>query len=261
MSLVLEQTTTIMGAFSKSVTRQRAMLFSSLILPLITLFSTWWVTVDDPMPFKLENGKASIQSMLDIHVLTGGLTAVAITAGIFGFLLTVDNKKTTDRLIIMGYSEIAITVGWLLSLLTILSMAAIITYILTIILYTPNNLLGVFVAILLTTLIYATVGYVVGSIYPKLMEGTLIVLVFSFIDLMLLSNPMGTEIYLSPWTYYMPGFWPTQLALEAGFFDGKISYLKPILWSFIETISLLSIVIIYRSSLAQKIITKIRGSV
>ena len=247
-----------MSASLKSVARQKAMLFSSLILPLITLLSTWWVTVDEPMFFELARGGIAIQSMLDIHILTGGLTAVAITAGIFGFLLTVDNQKTADRLIIMGYSPAVITIGWLLSLIAILSLATIVTFGVTILLYWPANPLGVFIATFLTTILYATVGYVVGSIYPRVMEGTLIVLVFSFIDLMMLSNPMGVSVYLKPWTYYLPGFWPTQLVLEAGFFASTISFAKPVGLVLLETMVLLLVPVFYRTQMVQTSLAKVR---
>jgi hypothetical protein len=31
------------------------------------------------------------------------------------------------------------------------------------------------------------------------------------------TNPMGEGLYLQNWTYFIPGFWPVQIALEAGF--------------------------------------------
>ena len=258
MAKAVSQITTIMAASLKSIARQKAMLFSSLVLPMITLLSTWWVTVDEPMLFKLASGGVAVQSMLNIHILTGGLTAVAITAGIFGFLLTVDNQKTADRLIIMGYSPATITIGWLLSLITILSFAGIVTFGVTVLLYWPTNPLGVFIATFLTTIIYATIGYVVGSIYPRIMEGTLIVLVFSFIDLMMLSNPMGVNVYLKSWTYYLPGFWPTQLVLEAGFFNSKISFVKPVELVFLETLILLMVPVFYKTQMVQTSLAKVR---
>ncbi len=91
------------------------------------------------------------------------------------------------------------------------------TSILTINLYQPKDTAGVFIAVFLITVVYAAFGNLIGSFYPKIMEGSLIVLLVSFIDLMIISNPMGESLYLQSWTYYVPGFWPTQLVLEAGF--------------------------------------------
>ncbi len=236
----VDQTREIMFSFIKSVIRQKTVLFSSFILPFFTLWSTWWVTADVPMSFRLYDDSVLVQSMLDIHIFTGALTAIAITSGILSFLLTAANQKNAQRLRIMGYSQSVINLGWFLALLTILVLGAIGTFLFAIYLLWPKDLVGVFIAILLTTAIYSAVGYLVGILFPKVMEGTLIVLIFSFIDLMLISNPMGGEVYLSSWTYYFPGFWPTQLVMRAGFFSNS-NYLTPVLYSLLYVFILLLI--------------------
>ena len=242
----------------KTVYRKKTVLFSAFILPIITLVSIWWVTADQLMIFSLENGDFLAQNQLYVHILTGGLTAIAITASIFGFILTAENQKLSQRLQIVGYSPIAINLGWFFSLLLLLVFSSIGTFFLTIKLFYPANVVGLFVAILLTTIIYSALGYFVGSLYPKLMEGTLIVLIFSFIDLMLFSNPMGVEIYLKPWTYYLPGFWPTQLVLHSGFFESSPHYLKAVGYVFLETGFLVVLPAVIKSKPTINLINKLK---
>lgn len=208
---------TISIAVLKTMFRQKSIIFSCFLLPLFTLWSTWWVTAEIIMDFPLENGARIASNMINVHVVTGGLTAIAITSGLFGFVLTADSRRIAERLRIMGYSPLTINLGWFFALFGVLLLSAMTTAILVVILYEPVSITGIVVAIVLTTFIYTAFGYLIGIFLPKIMEGTLIVLLVSFIDLMLLSNPMGEAIYLTSWTKVVFGFWPTQIALESAF--------------------------------------------
>ncbi|MHA1945211.1 MAG: hypothetical protein ACXAC6_11095 [Candidatus Hodarchaeales archaeon] len=227
----------ISKAALKTMFRQKSIIFSCFILPVLVILSTWWITADIPMIFNLENGKMISSNMINVHIVTGGLTAVAITAGLFGFILTADSRRLVDRLRLMGYPSITINLGWFTALLSVLLLSSSIASLLTVSLYEPVSITGVFVAITLTTIIYSAFGYFLGILYPRVMEGTLIVLLVSFIDLMLLSNPMGENLYLISWTKLLPGFWPTQMALEAAF----IGFSSDI---FLQTIIILGYIII-----------------
>ncbi|UJG39780.1 MAG: ABC transporter permease [Candidatus Heimdallarchaeum aukensis] len=229
------------GFTLKSLLRNKTIVFSSLILPILTLLSTWWVTVDELMSFELQNNEQLYQSMKDVHILTGALTAVAITSGIISYILTVENNMISPRLKITGYTQLEISLSLLVSIFTILSLANISTFLLSLLLFWPKNPAGVLVAILFTTIIYTVFGFFIGFYFTKIMEGTLIVLIFSFIDLMMISNPMGGEIYLKPWTKFFPGFWPTQIVLHAGFLDDPFYYWGPILWTLAISLVLLII--------------------
>ncbi len=202
--------------------RQRTIVFSCFILPVFTLLAIWWITADIPMQFSLYNDDVIQASMLDVHVITGGLTAMALTAGIFSFVITTEYQRISDRLKLSGYTPRTINLAVIMALLTFLILASIVTAVLTVLLYEPKDYLQVYLAVVLTTLIYATFGNLIGNLYPKIMEGTLIVLLASFVDLMLVSNPMGEELYLQWWTYHAPGFWPTQLVLDAGFIGSSL---------------------------------------
>ncbi|MHA2053591.1 MAG: hypothetical protein ACW99F_08340 [Candidatus Hodarchaeales archaeon] len=207
----------IAKAALKTMLRQKSIIFSCFILPVFLIWSTWWITAEIPMVFKLENDQNVSSNMIDVHIVTGGLLAVAITAGLFGFILTADSRRLANRLHLMGYPSIIINFGWFAALLTVLLISASVASLLTIYFYEPLSIVGVVSAIFLTTIIYAAFGYFLGILYPRIMEGTLIVLLVSFIDLMLLSNPMGENMYLVSWTKILPGFWSTQMALEAAF--------------------------------------------
>jgi hypothetical protein len=212
----------------RNMLRQRSIIFSCFILPVVIIWSTWWITADFPMVFSLANdeGLRIAANMIDVHVVTGGLTAMGITAGLFTFILVADNNRISERLRLMGFSPIAINLGSFLPLLIVLVVAALVSTGLSVTLAKPADWRGIAVSIFLVTLVYSAFGNMVGTIFPKHLEGTLIVLVVSFIDLMLVSNPMGEGIYLQDWTNYSPGFIPVQISLESGFSELPASILS-----------------------------------
>ena len=220
---------TLSYMFLKSMIRQRTVIFSVFVLPIVTIWSTWWITADMIMGFDLVSGLSVSANMIDIHILTGGLTAVAITAGIFSFIIAADNAEIGDRLRLMGYQPSTIGFAMFFSTLVILVLSYVVALFLTVSFYWPKYLLGVGLAMLLTMLVYALIGNLMAFVYPKPVEGTFIVLLLSFIDTMLLSNPMAVGVYLQKWTYFLPAFWPTQLVLESGF----VGYTSN-LWGYVE---------------------------
>jgi hypothetical protein len=207
-----------------NIIRQKTIIFSTLILPIVIILSTWWVTVDIPIVFKLGNGEYINANMINVHVITGGLTAMGITSGVFGFLISTEYQNLSNRLRQVGYPQLKIFFCILLALFTLLTVTSIIAIVLSIYLSNPISYFGLALSIILITFIYATVGNLVSVLISNNTSGTLVILIFSFIDLMLLSNPMGEELYLKTWTYYLPGFWPVQIALISGFigFSGDI---------------------------------------
>ncbi len=211
------QTLRLSKVFLKEMVRQRSVIFSSFILPIVIIWSTWWVTADIPMAFNLDSGYFITANMIDVHVVTGGLTAMGITSGLFGFIITAKNKTIADRLHQVGYSKITINISSFLALIFILLFTSILATILSVYFADPVNLSGFVFAILLITLIYASIGTLVAVISSNFTAGSLFILIFSFMDLMLFTNPMGEGIYLQGWTYFIPGFWPVQISLEAGF--------------------------------------------
>ncbi|MFW9990601.1 MAG: ABC transporter permease [Candidatus Odinarchaeota archaeon] len=247
-------TITLIGAFLKDMTRQKAIIFSCFILPVVIIWSTWWVTADFPMLFRLDNGQEIAASMIDVHVITGGLMAMAITAGLFAFIITSENQKIADRLKLAGYSPRSITLGTLLALLTVLAGAMVIAVLLVFSLYQPEDNVGVLLAVILVTLVYAALGNLLGTVYPKVMEGTLLILFVSFLDLMLLTNPMGEGLYLEPWTYFLPGFWTVQLALEAGFLGEPADLVMQTSMVIIYVLVLLLLVQLAKSSVFQRMV-------
>ncbi|OLS20400.1 MAG: hypothetical protein HeimC2_37520 [Candidatus Heimdallarchaeota archaeon LC_2] len=245
--------------FLKNLIRQKSVIFSCFILPLVIIYSTWWVTADIPMVFGLkESNKIINASMIDVHVFTGGLTAMAITAGLFSFIMTAENTKLYDRLKLVGYSSPTIILASFLGLFIILFITAMVSILLSLSLAEAKNPIGTAIAIFLVTLNYAAVGNLIGTIYPKITEGTLLILIFSFMDLMLFTNPMGIELYLQTWTLYLPGFWSVQIALESGFIGFPVEFLKSLFLSVLYFLVLILTTQILKSDFGTSLGYKVR---
>ncbi len=208
---------TVAWATFYSIIRRRSVFFSSFILPIIFIWVVWWITTEMPMTFKLYGGEVITESTLDVHIVTGALNAIALTAGLFGFLITFENRKIATRLRVAGFSRLTISLGAFTALTLVLLLSALIAGTLSVYFYYPKDVVGFAVSLLLITLIYGAIGHILGTIYPRILEGTLIILLFSFIDLMLLTNPLGRTVYLKKWTYVIPGFWPIQILLRSSF--------------------------------------------
>lgn len=213
----MNQVAVLARTFMVDMVRQKTVIFSCFILPIVIIWSTWWVTADLPMEFQIDSGRTIQASMIDIHLVTGALTAMAITAGLFAFLVTAEARRLSERLRVAGYSPPAIVGGPFVAILLVLIVAALFAFGLVTALDVPEGPGGVLLAVLLTTLVYSAFGALLATLYPRIMEGSFIVLLVSFIDLMFVSNPMGEGVYMEPWSYWMPGFWATQIALESGF--------------------------------------------
>lgn len=205
--------------FLKDLSRQKTIIFSSFILPIVIIWSTWWVTADVPMQFELSDGTLITANMINVHVFTGALTAMSITAGLFGFIIAAKNQEISARLHQSGYSISTINIAAFFALLSVLILTSVLAFVLSINLSQPQDYSSYAVAIIMGTIIYAGLGNLIGSTYPNITAGSLFILIFAFMDTMLFTNPMGEGLYLQDWTYFLPGFWPVQLSLAAGF-DG-----------------------------------------
>ncbi len=231
-------------AFLKNILRQRSMIFSTLVLPALIMWSTWWVTADIPMQFGFAIADNEIgKSMIDVHVVTGALTSIAITSSLFGYILFAENRRTISRLRISGYTDSTISLATLLSLLVTLILSIVVVSILALNLTEIKDTTGMVISIVTVTAIYASLGTLVAKFITNVTEGTLILLIFSFLDLMLLTNPMGGGVYLEKWTYFLPGFWPVQIALESAFVGApsQMAVVYPLV--FITALVVLNLVI------------------
>ena len=252
---------TLAGMHLKNMLRQRSIIFSCFILPIVIIWSTWWITADIPMVFSLANDEEIriAASMIDVHVVTGGLTAMGITAGLVTFILVADNNRISERLKLMGFSPVAINLGSFLPLLFILVVTALVATGLSITLAESADWRGIAVSIFLVTLVYSAFGNMVGSIFPRPMEGTLFVLVVTFIDLMLVSNPMGVGLYLQDWTYYSPGFWPVQISLESGFSKLPVSIFTQSMYVLVYFAGLLVLTQVSKSVILPRLAELLKG--
>ncbi len=217
----------------RNLLRQKSIIFSSTILPIVIIWATWWITVEVPMTFELYSGKLISASMLDVHIVTGAITAMGITSAIFGFLITVEFADISKRLKQVGYSYSEINSSIFVVLFLVLLFTSSISVSFSYLLTKSDDLQGMIIATLLISFIYVSIGNLVANIYPDVTAGSLILLIFAFMDLMMIVNPMGEAIYEQSWVKFFPGYWPTQIVLEYGFSDTPSGMISQIIYSLI----------------------------
>ncbi|MHA2232680.1 MAG: hypothetical protein ACXAB4_09330 [Candidatus Hodarchaeales archaeon] len=210
-----KQTWTLFEAMTKDLFRNRFTLMTMLMLPIFIFGIAFIATTDEPMPVELQD-ETVIVPMVDVHTFTASLTAIAILTGIGGFYMTLISQQNDRRLIMAGYRSFNIVMVKVGISLLILGLGSILIFFLTMFVLPPKVPEVFFVGVLGAGLLYAIVGILVANLIPKEFEGSILVLLFAFVDTMLITNPMAPGTYQTTLSQLFPGYAPVQLALDGG---------------------------------------------
>lgn len=234
----LQQFRVICRLMMKEFFRNRFAIFTMLLLPIFTLVIAFVATKDVPMLVALDSGEVVLVSMLEVHVVTATLTGIAIMTAMAGFYITISSTKRDRRLFLSGYRAIHIVGTKALICGVVLLAGSFLVYSLTVLFVTPKSHLIAYGAVLLVGLVYIFLGILVGSLVPREFEGSLLVLLISFIDTMLITNPMSSGTYRTLFSKTFPGYSPVQVMLEAAFTPPVSNLVFPTVGSLLYTLFL-----------------------
>ncbi|MFQ6124822.1 MAG: ABC transporter permease [Candidatus Heimdallarchaeota archaeon] len=222
----------------KEFFRNRFAIFTMLLLPIFTLVIAFVATKDVLMLVALDSGEVISISMLEVHVVTATLTGIAIMTAMAGFYITISSAKRDRRLFLSGYRAIHIVGAKALICGVVLLAGSSLVYSLTVLFVSPKNHLIAYGAVLLVGFVYVFLGILVGSLVPREFEGSLLVLLISFIDTMLITNPMSSGSYRTLFSKMFPGYSPVQIMLEATFTPPVSNLVFPTAGSLLYTLVL-----------------------
>lgn len=125
--------------------------------------------------------------------LNGALFATAFLAGLLGLFQVVSAARADRRLVVAGYPRLTLFVARLASVLVVVAVAATLSLATLWIGVTPEAPLAAFGALLLAGLTYGLVGVLVGSVLPRELEGSLVLVMLADMDAILSSGLVEAE--------------------------------------------------------------------
>ncbi|MHB9287834.1 hypothetical protein ACKVMT_12445 [Halobacteriales archaeon Cl-PHB] len=156
---------------------------------------------------------------------TTPMTAALVT-GIAGLFVMQGSADTDRRLVVAGFRARQVVLGRLGLLVGVAAVATAVAVGVMLVAFDPAHLGWYLLATVLTALTYGTVGVLAGLVLGKL-AGIYLVMFGAMVDLFIFQNPLAAEA--PPGSRVLPGHFPTNLAIEAGFAE-SVS-MAPLTWS------------------------------
>jgi len=125
--------------------------------------------------------------------LNGALFATAFLAGLLGLFQVVSAARADRRLVVAGYPRVTLFVARLASVLVVVAVAAVLSLSTLWVGVAPEAPLAAFGSLLLAGLTYGLVGVLVGSVLPRELEGSLVLVTLADMDAILSSGLVETE--------------------------------------------------------------------
>lgn len=231
-----------MGA--RQIGRTPVLLGLLVVLPAYLVGVFTYVAPDSRVAFELEGGETVRVSLTEAFPAFTTPMVAALLAGIAGLFLIQSTADADARLVVAGYRSAEVVLARLALLAGVSALATLVAVGVMRVAFAPDRLGWFAVAVLLTALIYGTLGVLVGTLLDRL-PGVYLVLFGSMIDLFLFQNPLATETPAV--ARIAPGHHPLRLAMDAGF-SGRVA-LEPLAWSVavLAVCGTLAVAAFYRS--------------
>jgi hypothetical protein len=198
--------------------RNIAMWVLLVLVPILFITLSFYVTPDDPAPVELvEGGVASIQmvSMSDVHGAIMVPITIGFLAGLAGLFVVQGSLEADARLAVAGFRAREI----LASRLGVIALAALLTtaaaLAVTAVDFTPANWVWFGIGNALVAVTYGMVGVLVGVLFGRL-GGLYLMFLVPFIDIGIAQNIMFSAAPPS-WGLILPGRGSVQVLVDAAF--------------------------------------------
>ena len=195
-------------AHARSFVRDPLTLVLAVVLPAIVIEG--WGQAMSGLP-----DMPSVQSVaLDLARILGATLGVAFIAGLLGLVLVIGAREADRRLVQVGYSPGTLLLSRLATIVAItVAIAGVNLAVLWYFVPVEAPLLAVgFLA--LAGVLYAFIGVLVGAALPRIFEGSLVVVLFAFVDAFLSGDsPLAADV--PDWVQLFPLYHPKRLVQDA----------------------------------------------
>jgi hypothetical protein len=214
--------------------RNIAMWVLLVLVPILFITLSFYVTPDAPAPVELvEGGVASIQivSMSDLHGAIMVPITIGFLAGLAGLFVVRGSLEADARLAVAGFRAREI----LASRLGVIALAALLTtaaaLAVTAVDFTAANWVWFGIGNILVAVTYGMVGVLVGTLFGRL-GGLYIMFLVPFIDIGIAQNIMFSAAPPS-WGLVLPGRGSVQVLVDGAFtptFDQLGALVLAVVW-------------------------------
>jgi ABC-2 type transport system permease protein len=207
------RTTTAIRMGVSEFRRTPVLLALLVFLPayMIGLFTQ--VAPDQPAVVHLTGETAQVSLTEAFPAFTAPMTA-ALLSGIAGLFLMQSAADADGRLSVAGYRAREVVLARLGLLVGVSAVTSLVAIGVMLVAFEPNHLAWFALATGLAALVYGVVGVLAGLLLDRL-PGVYLVMFGAMLDLFLFQNPLATDT--PPGAEWMPGHFPMQLAMDAGF--------------------------------------------
>lgn len=154
----------------------------------------------------------------DVGRINGALFATAFLTGIFGLFQVIDAHHADRRLVVAGFPRLELLVTRLATIAGVSAFIALVSFLVFQQSVSPEAPLVAFAALVLSGLVYGLFGVLIGSLVPRELEGSLVLVFVADSDTIFGSG-------LIEWNSVIPKLFPLYYphqVLESAAFDGSV---------------------------------------
>ena len=196
--------------------QRRRPVFVILLLVLPVWFIARATSVTEPVPHRLglPGGTELLTNMRDVHAVMMAVIAVGFLAGLCGVFLMLSAREADRRLVVAGFrpGEAIAARGIVLASATL--VVVLVSLAVAMSNYDVQRPLAFAGALLVVGLLYGGLGALAGALFDRV-AAVYFMFFAVMVDLGIAQNPMFGDP--SGWVTALPGWAPTQLAMDAAF--------------------------------------------
>jgi hypothetical protein len=222
----------LLTAFSMTLReflRRRGMILFMILIPVISFASVYVALPDTPVTLDAVENGVQVQVDSDQVALFGGVMAliyVAILAGITGFYVMTGAVANDRRLILAGCTPLELVAARCMVLLVLSVGITALQLAIMLFFFTPNQFFPYTLSLFWAAMVYGIYGGLFATLIRNELGGLLAVVFFANFDVGYFQLPGYSNFVGEWWLALLPGYFPVQLAIDAGF-TSVADYLLP----------------------------------
>jgi hypothetical protein len=205
---------------ARDLARNRVAVAMLLVIPLVFYALVAATTGDRDIAFELAAAGRRLLTENERHLslLFIGMVSISGLSAFLAFVLVLRPRGADRRLVFEGYRPLELLAAKLCVLVGVAVLVALYVTALLPVFFRPARAGGVFLGFLATSLVYSTVGMVIGALVRRELEGILLILLFVNVDAGWLQSPVFyADAHNRALIRILPAHHPGQMVMLSAF--------------------------------------------
>ena len=188
-------------------------------VPFIFITLSFYITESQPIEILVtESGsRVAIERMMpEVHAAIMVPIAVSFLAGIVGLFVMLDASKNDSRLLVAGLPAFVVASSRMAIMLALSLIVALVSITVTLINFSPGDLVGFIVGNVVIGISYAFIGAIAALVVGRL-GGAYLIFFVPMMDVGIFQDPMFVSGDQALWMKLLPGFGGSRMVIDAGF--------------------------------------------